>query len=173
MTRQEPLPHVHIRALEPEDLELLYQIENDINVWQVGVTNVPYSRFILQDFITRSTGDIYTDKQVRLMVENEQGVTVGIVDIIDFDPRHLKAEVGIIIRPTYRRQGYAQATLSNLKDYCKKVLRLHQLYAIIADTNNVSRHLFQSVGFEATASLKDWLYEEGKYTSATVMQSFL
>ncbi len=173
MTRQDSLPYVHIRALEPEDLELLYQIENDLDVWQVGITNVPYSRFILQDFITRSTGDIYTDKQVRLMVEDEKGVTVGIVDIVDFDPRNLRAEVGIIIRPAYRQQGFAQAALSNLKEYCKEVLRLHQIYAIIADTNDASRHLFQSMGFEATAILKDWLYKEGKYTSAIVMQSFL
>lgn len=173
MTDTPSLPHVHIRALEPEDLELLYQIENDINLWQVGATNVPYSRFVLRDFITRSTGDIYTDKQVRLIVEDGLGTTIGIVDLIDFDPRHLRAEVGIVIRPAYRHQGYAQAALANLKEYCKEVLRLHQLYAIIADTNEASRHLFQNSGFEATAKLKDWLYEDGKYTSATVMQSFL
>ena len=60
------LPYVRLRAMEPEDLELLYQIENEPELWQVGCTNVPYSRYLLRDFITRSTGDIYTDKQVRL-----------------------------------------------------------------------------------------------------------
>ncbi len=173
MTSNTSRPYVHIRAMELEDLELLYQIENDLNLWQVGATNVPYSRFILQDFITQSTGDIYTDKQVRLMVEDRQGVTVGIVDIINFDPRHLRAEVGIVIIPAFRQRGFALAALANIKDYSKRVLRLHQLYAVVADSNNASHILFQHAGFEETAQLKDWLYEDGKYASATVMQSFL
>ena len=35
---------IHLRALEPEDLDMLYQIENNRELWSVGVTNVPYSR---------------------------------------------------------------------------------------------------------------------------------
>ena len=29
-----------LRAIEPEDLDLLYQIENDQSLWKVGATNV-------------------------------------------------------------------------------------------------------------------------------------
>ena len=61
------LPYVRLRAMEPEDLESLYQIENDPELWQVGCTNVPYSRYLLRDFITHSTGDIDTEIQVWLM----------------------------------------------------------------------------------------------------------
>ena len=63
-----PLPTVNLRALEPEDLDLLYRIENDDELWAVGVTNVPYSRYLLHDFVSSSSGDIYTDKQVRLII---------------------------------------------------------------------------------------------------------
>ena len=59
------LPTISLRALEPEDLDLLYHIENDDELWGVGVTNVPYSRYLLHDFISSTTGDIYTDKQIR------------------------------------------------------------------------------------------------------------
>ena len=43
------LPAIRLRAIEPEDLDLLYQIENDSSLWDVGTTNVPYSRYTLHD----------------------------------------------------------------------------------------------------------------------------
>ena len=89
---------VLLRALEPEDLDMLYQIENNRQLWDVGMTNVPYSRYALHDYIAHASVDIYTDKQVRLMIENQQGTIVGIVDIVDFNPQHLRAEVGIFIK---------------------------------------------------------------------------
>ena len=63
---------VRLRAMEPEDLDLLYRIENDQELWCLGSTNVPYSRYTLHDYVANSTGDIYSDKQVRLIIENEE-----------------------------------------------------------------------------------------------------
>ena len=76
---------IHLRALEPEDLDMLYQIENNRELWSVGVTNVPYSRYILQEYIATQKGDIYADRQVRLMIEDLEGECVGIADIINFE----------------------------------------------------------------------------------------
>ena len=42
-------PQVHLRAIEPEDLDLLYRIENDQTLWHLGTTNVHYSRYTLHD----------------------------------------------------------------------------------------------------------------------------
>ena len=38
-------PTITLRALEPEDLDALYAIENDTEIWDVGHTNVPYSKY--------------------------------------------------------------------------------------------------------------------------------
>lgn len=54
---------ISLRAMEPDDLDLLYKVENDQELWEVGATNVPYSKALLRDFIMNATGDIYTDKQ--------------------------------------------------------------------------------------------------------------
>ena len=54
-------PIVHLRAIEPEDLDFLYRIENDVKLWNVGITNVPYSRYALHDYVANASGDIYTD----------------------------------------------------------------------------------------------------------------
>ena len=42
---------VLLRALEPEDVELLYGWENDSDLWQVSNTIAPYSKYVLTQFI--------------------------------------------------------------------------------------------------------------------------
>ena len=122
---------VKLRAMEPEDLDMLYMIENDRKLWDVGVTNVPYSRYVLHDYIANSSGDIYTDRQVRLIIENGVGETVGLTDLTNFDAKNLRAELGIVIASNHRRYGYARKALLEIVSYAKQVLHLHQLYAII------------------------------------------
>lgn len=165
--------NVRLRAIEPEDLDLLYSIENDIALWNVGVTSVPYSRYTLYDYIANSKNDIYTDRQVRLMIENDNGEVVGIVDLINFDPKHMRAEVGIVIENKYRNRGFAQAAISKIKDYSTGILHLHQIYAYVDKDNMQSLKLFERCGFQLSAELKDWLFDGKKYHDALLLQLFL
>ena len=105
------LPAVRLRALEPEDLDFLYRIENDEALWDCGTTNVPYSRQVLREYILSARNDIYADGQVRLMAENEAGEVVGIGDFVNFDPRHQRAEIGLVVPVEYRRRGYGSAII--------------------------------------------------------------
>ena len=164
---------VTLRAIEPEDLDLLYQIENDQALWQVGTTNVPYSRYTLHDYIATSSDDIYADRQVRMIIENAKHQTVGICDIVRFEPQHLRAETGIVIMKPYRQQGYALAALQQLAHYALTILHLHQLYAVVADDNAAALHLFKKAGFKHEIQLRDWLFDGHNYADAVVLQRFL
>lgn len=168
-----PTVTVNLRAIEPEDLDLLYQIENDQQLWHVGATNVPYSRYTLHDYIATSADDIYADRQVRLIVENADGQTVGICDIVRFEPQHLRAEAGIVIMKPYRQRGYAQAALEQLAHYALTILHLHQLYAVVAADNEAALHVFRNAGFGHETPLSDWLFDGHNYADAVVMQRFL
>lgn len=160
-----------LRALEPEDLDLLYHVENDQSLWRVGITNVPYSRYVLHDYMSSTTGDIYTDKQVRLVIEREADhVTIGMADLTSFDPKHRKAEVSIVIVSPHRRKGYGKNALASLHDYARHTLHLHQVYAVVAVDNDASVSLFRSMGYNDSAQLKDWLFDGQGYQDALVMQ---
>ena len=163
-------PSIHLRAIEPEDLDLLYRIENDDKLWNVGITNVPYSRYTLRDYVANASDDIYTDRQVRMMVENDQHEVVGIVDLVNFDPSNCRAEVGLIILDAQRKKGYGSSTLSQIADYALKVLHLHQLYAYVDCNNEASVHLFRSSGYLESANIKDWLYDGREFHDAVLMQ---
>ena len=164
---------VTLRAIEPEDLDLLYRIENDIRLWNVGATNVPYSRYTLHDYVATSANDIYADRQLRLMVVNSHDEVVGMVDLVRFDPRHQRAEIGIIIIDDHRRRGYGLSAVASMCDYAAKVLHLHQLYAVVDADNAAACQLFRKAGFSQSATLTDWLLSDKSYHEALLMQRFL
>ena len=163
-------PEVRLRAMEPEDLDLLYRIENDVKLWHVSTTNVPYSRFTLHEYIANSTGDIYVDRQVRLMIENESKEVVGIIDIVNFDAANRKAELGLIIEEPFRQSGYAMSALRKISVYAVNILHLRQLYATIDVDNEPCVSLFRRLGCVESARLKDWLFDGVNYHDAIMMQ---
>ena len=164
---------VRLRAMEPEDLDLLYAIENDRSLWAVGVTSVPYSRYVLHDYIANTHNDIYADGQVRMMVESADDGVVGIADIMNFDPKNRRAEMGLVIMNQYRRKGYAASVVRQMKRYAIEVLHLHQLYVIIADTNVAAVEVFRRADFNEAARLPQWLFDGKNYADALLLQTFL
>ena len=172
MNNKETTPYINLRAIEPEDLDLLYKIENDELLWDTGLNNVQYSRYILHEYIANSKGDIYTDKQVRLIIENDKE-SVGIIDLIDFNQKNMRAESGIVRQKKHRNKGDGQAAILHIIKYAKDVLHLHQLYAYIDIYNKNSINMFKKIGFTSSLELEDWLYDGEKYHKAIIMQYFL
>ena len=164
------MKQIKFRAIEPEDLDLLYRIENDMELWNVGTTNVPYSRYLLHDYVANAKNDIYSDRQVRMMVENSEGQIVGVVDLVSFDPANCRAEIGLIILNSFRHQGYGTAVLNQILDYALRILHLHQLYAYIDIDNYSSLQLFKKAGFVVVSEIKDWLYDGVKFRDSLLVQ---
>lgn len=162
---------ITLRALEPEDLEVLYVVENDPKLWNVGLSNTLYSHFALKEFIANTTNDIYTDKQLRLVVEAD-GQVAGILDIMAFEPEHRRAELGIVILEKYRGRGIAAKAVRLLLDYCRSKVHLHQLYSWVPADNEPSIKLFRNLGFIPTI-VKDWLFDGEDFKDAVFMQLFL
>ena len=166
-------PKVFLRALEPEDLDLLYGIENNPEVWDVSPTNVPYSRYVLHNYLANTVNDIYVDKQVRFVIDADKEQCIGLLDVVHCDPKHRRAEVSIVLRKEFRKKGLAQSALLQLLDYSLRVLHLHQLYAVVPKANQGSVDLFTRVGFKINAELKDWLFDGENYNDAILMQYIL
>ena len=127
---------IRLRPLEPEDLELLYKWENDLQIWKVSNTLAPFSKFILKQYIQESHRDIFESKQLRLIIETSDKEAVGAIDLFDFDPYHQRAGIGILIHSEKDRgQGYASDAIKLMARYSQEVLGLHQIYANITVDN--------------------------------------
>lgn len=163
---------IKLRALEPEDLELLYDWENNESYWTVSNTVSPFSKFTLKRYLENSHKTIYETSQLRFMIEHiHDKITIGTIDIFDFDPFHSRAGVGILIaNEAYRRKGYASMSLTCLIDYCFKKLKLHQLYCNILQNNCESIDLFKKKGFIQTGIKKNWIKTSEGYQDEYLFQ---
>ncbi len=162
---------ISLRALEPDDGRLLYIWENDPKIWHVSNTTTPYSQFAIDQYILNS-GDIYTTKQLRLIIilTNDPGCAIGTIDLFDFDPLNLRAELGILILDEYRGKGFAQQAIELMKEYAFNTLNLHQLYVHIPADKKLNLHLFKKSGFIKTGTRKEWRLINNKWTDELIMQ---
>ncbi len=146
-----------LRALEPNDIDILYQWENDMNIWEVSNTLTPFSRHQLKIYIEQAQLDIYQTKQLRLIIELEESkLPIGMIDLFDFDPFHQRAGIGIIIHSDYQQKGHASEALNLFVTYCFNTLGLKQVYANISSNNTTSIKLFEKLGFELVGVKKAW-----------------
>lgn len=163
--------HIKLRALEPEDLEFLFQIENNESFWEVSHTQTPFSKFLLKQYLENAHLDIFEAKQLRLVIEETKSEKpVGMIDLFDFNPQHKRAGIGVLIHPDYQKNGFATEALLLLIKYCFTHLNLHQLYANITVDNKNSIALFKKHQFKKVGIKKDWIYNKGIYKDELLFQ---
>lgn len=172
---------IKLRKLEPSDLPFLYQWENDASVWADGSNHNPLSQQDLRDYIESTTGDIYKDGQLRLIIHSssesvcqqsglsgeaglssispQDGLTLGCVDLFDFDPRNRRAAIGMYIAPQYRGQGIGREAVRLLEEYAFSFLHMRIIYAIISTSNTACSELYRQAGYTPSSVLPSWTLE--------------
>lgn len=161
-----------LRALEPEDLELMYGWENDMQIWRVSGTVAPFSRHVLSRLIEEQQFDIYATRQMRLVIEHD-GQAVGAVDLFEFDPHNRRAGVGIIVDSQHRAQGLGYDALKALEQYAQQTLHLHQLWCSITVDNEASLKLFRKAGYVECGLRREWILTSDGALDEILMQKIL
>ena len=161
---------ITLRTPEPEDLELMYTMENDTTLWSVGNTLLPYSRYTLRQYLEQSRQDLLTEHQARFVITLADGEAAGMIDLADFDPLNSRAEVCIGLLGKHRGKGIATRALALLCEYALKRLHINQLYAFIPKWNSESLNLFEKNGFTKSALLKQWQRTEKGYIDVFLLQ---
>ena len=165
--------NLQLRALEPEDIDILYGWENNTSVWHLSGTLTPFSRFALEQYILNAGDDIFTSKQLRLMIDlhkTPDNQTIGCIDLFDFDPLHLRAGIGIMIVDDQRGKGYASEALDMVIDYAFDRLKLHQLYANVLKSNEASLALFKRKHFQEIGVKKEWIRIKDSWMDEILLQ---
>jgi diamine N-acetyltransferase len=165
-----------LRALEPDDLEFLFALENDPDLWAVSdVLPAPIARHTLREYLRHSAVSLAEAGQMRLIIKGETGQAVGTLDLYDYSALHQRAGVGITVLKSERRRGYAQAALAQLLLYAREALMLHQLYCTIAEDNAPSIKLFKKAGFRRVGLRQEWLRNNtpAGWSNAVEMQLLL
>ena len=163
--------HIFLRALEPEDLDFLYQLENDPGIWEISGTTAPYSKHVLRLYLENAHKDIYEAKQLRLCICNLEEKAVGLIDLFDFDPKNLRVGMGVLVSDEVNRnRGMGSEAIKLLTDYVFSILGLRQVYVNVLEENKPSIHLFAKLGFKEVGVKKDWIYTAGEFKNEILYQ---
>ena len=162
--------NIFLRALELEDINYLFSIENNEKYWSISDSQIPFSKYLLNRYLKNSDMDIYEAKQLRLVIADFQNITIALIDLFDIDFKNHRAGVAIIINEKMRSKGFAKEALELLIKYSKTHLSLHQLYCNILEDNTHSVNLFKSVEFKQVGLKKDWIKFDGKYKNELLLQ---
>ena len=86
-------PMIALRKIEPTDLPFLYQWENDASAWADGANHNPLSQQDLREYIASTTGDIFKDGQLRLVI---QSVSEAVCTLSATIPRSMSEKVAVL-----------------------------------------------------------------------------
>lgn len=152
---------VRLRAVEPTDAVVMYDIENDPDIWAYSRRQAPLSMRTLSEYAAGYDADPLRSGQLRLMIESIADDDVcGIIDLYDISAADRNAWVGIVILPEYRGRGLGRAALDLISGYSRRLLGIHALGAKIASDNAPSRRLFESAGYAHCGTLPGWLQQD-------------
>lgn len=157
-----------LRALNSEESSQLHEL----SLRSTGVeTTTPYwvprSERWFDAFIR--SGNENPMKRIRLGVEADvaprgENKLVGIVELLDINWIHRRAEVGIILYPDeVRGRGLGTRALTVLANWAFDTIGLHRLYAKVFATNRAALRCFEKVGFEKEGVLREHFFVDGEW----------
>ena len=163
---------IKLRAVEPVDVDFLFDLENDSKLWHVTQTYAPYSRYDIEQYVfSVDKQDIAFAKQIRFVIEFlAESKAVGTIDLFDLDLLNRRGGVGIVLIESYRGKGLAGMALDLLTDYAFNHLSLHQLYCNVEEGNSKSMELFQKQGFVVAGLKQDWNVKDDRWTGEYILQ---
>lgn len=161
--------NIRLRALEPEDLDWLFAIENNELFWEISSTIQPFSKVLLARYIENSIQDFYSAKQLRLVILYKEK-PVGLLDLFEYEPQDHRAGLGILILPEFESKGIATTAIEIGVNYGFSILQLHQIYVNITADNTRSIALFKKLNFQLVGTKKEWIYTQGTYKDELLFQ---
>lgn len=162
------VPPVKLRPLEREDLAFVHQMDNNASIMRYWFEE-PYEAFI-------ELSDLYDkhihDQSERRFIAESDGIKVGLVELVEINHVHRRAEFQIIIAPAHQGHGFASRAARLAMDYAFSVLNLYKLYLIVDVENEKAIHIYTKLGFHTEGQLIDEFFVNGEYRTAIRMCIF-
>ncbi|MCL9669528.1 spermidine N1-acetyltransferase [Rosenbergiella epipactidis] len=159
---------IKLRPLEREDLRFVHQLDNNATVMRYWFEE-PYEAFVeLSDLYDKH---IHDQSERRFVVEHE-GEKAGLVELVEINHIHRRAEFQIIIAPDHQGKGLANKATRAAMEYGFSVLNLYKLYLIVDKENEKAIHIYSKLGFETEGVLKQEFFINGTYRDTLRMCIF-
>lgn len=157
-----------LRPLEREDLRFVHELDNNESVMHYWFEE-PYEAFVeLCDLYDKH---IHDQSERRFVVERD-GVRVGLVELVEINHIHRRAEFQIIISPEHQGRGYATQATRLAMGYAFTVLNLYKLFLVVDVENSRAVSVYKKLGFTEEGVLRHEFFVDGVYRDAYRMAAF-
>ena len=159
---------ITLRAIEEKDFDILFQMINSPEIEKaLGSFSLPVNESQQREWIEKYRN---TEKQIRLMIELENGSVIGVIMLYDIDMKNGTAEVGYktMADKGIRMQGDIDDALQGMLNYAFKELRLNCVIAHTLSDNVPSEKLLVRNGFVQEGLLRQRIYQSGCYVDMKV-----
>jgi diamine N-acetyltransferase len=161
--------NIRLRPLERNDLHFVHQINNNSSIMRYWFEE-PYEAFVeLAQLYDRH---IHDQSERRFIIENGAGDMVGLVELVEINYIHRRAEFQIIIAPSWQGKNYAERATKMAVEYAFGVLNLYKLYLLVDKENKKAIHIYEKCDFEIEGELIEEFFVNGVYHNAIRMCTF-
>ena len=165
---------IRLRAVEPADAGMMWEVENDSSQWLENGMAAPFSRRNLEVYADSYDADPIRAGQIRFVCETiGTRRPAGLADLYDISAVNRTAFAGIYILPPFRRKGHASEALALMENYARLLLNLRVLAAKVAGSNHESISLFEHAGYTLRGELPGWLMSGGETTPLCIFTKVL
>ncbi|MBT2747021.1 MULTISPECIES: spermidine N1-acetyltransferase [Lysobacter] len=164
-----PVPSVTLRPLERGDLHFVHVLNNNRSVMGYWFEE-PYESFVELEELYRK--HIHDQSERRFIVQDGGQERVGLVELVEIDHLHRRAEFLIMISPEQQRRGYARAATRLAISYAFRVLNLYKLYLLVDVDNLRAIQIYEDAGFQREGILVDEFFSDGRYHDVVRMCLF-
>jgi len=154
-----------LRPLEREDLYFVHQLENNASVMRYWFEE-PYETFA--ELSALYDEHIHDQRERRFVVELD-GEKTGLVELVEIDHVHRRAEFQIVIAPEYQGRGLAARATRLAMDYGFNVLNLYKLYLLVDRENDRAVRIYKKLGFKPEGELIHEFFINGSYRNVIRM----
>jgi RimJ/RimL family protein N-acetyltransferase len=155
---------VRLRGVEPADAEVFFAWDRDSEmarsvdyVWPPS--SLEATRRWAESVATqKAENDIFF-----LVIENNDGEMVGVINTHGCDRRVGAFKYGIAIRREHRRKGYAFEAILLLLRYFFEELRYQKVTVHVHANNPASSRLHERLGFQPEGRLRRMVFTQGQY----------
>lgn len=160
---------VTLRAIEEKDFDILYEMMNSSTIEKaMGHCTLPLSSQQHKEWIANFRN---SNEQIRLMIDLENGATIGVIMLFDIDMKNGTAELGhkLIASCECRMKGDIYDALNGMLQYAFDILRLNCVYARTIEGNVFAEKILKKCQFQLEGTLRQRIYQDGKFLN---MHSF-
>ena len=165
------LDNIKLRKPLITDLGNHIKWENDSKNNDYTDLPVVYTTQQIEAFL-RSDHDLFLQNQLRYIIELNS-LSVGCIDLYDYDVVNSRAGVGIYVDRDFRNIGVASKSLDIIKTISRDFYHISNLYADIISKNTKSIKVFENANFKRNGLKENWIRTQNSFENVLFYQCCL